>query len=88
MGIKNPLINENEKSWDHYSRMRIIIQLMGQEVGSMLIYRGFEDENLHSVNGIRSLVVYQSFEVSRMRIFILLTVSGAWEYTNFLRFQG
>ena len=61
---------------------------LGQKVGCMPIYWGFKDENLHSVNGIRSLGVCQSSKVSRMRIFILLTVSGAWEYTNLLRFQG
>ena len=49
----------------------------------MPIFWSFKNENIHSVNGIRSLGVCQSSGVSRMRIFILLTVSGAWEYANY-----
>ena len=41
----------------------------------MPIYWGFKNENLHSVNDIRSLGVCQSSEVSRMKIFILLRIN-------------
>ena len=51
----------------------------------MPIFWVFKNENLHSVGDIRSLGVCQSSGVSRMRIFILLKVSGAWVYANLLR---
>ena len=63
---KNLLIVENEKSWDHCWGPR--------SLGCMPIYWGFKDESLHSVKG-QKLGAYQSSEVSRMRIFILLTIN-------------
>ena len=67
-------VGEFSKAWVvcqsiEEARTRIFIQAFGS--GGWEYTNLFKNENLHSVDGIRSLGVYQSFEVLRMRIFIL-----------------
>ena len=57
------------------------------ELGSMPIYRGSKNENLHSGIWVRKFGVCQSTGEAGMRIFIQAFGSGGWEYANLLGFQ-